>query len=61
MDFKYELKKRIEKFYWWLIRNVLPKKLILFCFVSVYGTDGEAPSSEYSTKYDFWCIEHNIR
>lgn len=52
--------RRKENFYWWLITNVLPNRLLLLAFVYVYGLDGQAPTKEYKAKHDYWCTRNNL-
>ena len=61
MNFNYEKNKLIEKIYLFLCSHVLPKRLMLWCFIFVYGSDSECPSDEYKSKYDFWVNKYNIK
>lgn len=56
----YERQRRREKFYWWLI-GMLPKQAMLFAFCAVYGADGNGPTDEFKTKYDFYAHKHGLK
>jgi len=60
MDWKYEYNKYRSKFYLKLARK-LPKRLQLWCFIVVYGTDGQAPSEEYTTKFNCFEDKHGFK
>lgn len=54
MNLRYEFNKKRDNFYL-LIARILPKRLLMWCFIIVYGEDREAPTEEYKYKMDFWC------
>jgi len=60
-DVKYEYRKRRDKFYLWLANKVLPKRLVLWCFIFVSGSDGSCPDPMYSRCYDFWKNKYNLK
>lgn len=60
IDFKYEWAKFKENF-WLRIANKMPKRLQLWCFVLVYGADGNGPGDDYNKKYDFFKAKHQIK
>jgi len=60
MDVKYEYKKRVDNILL-SIAVKLPKRLLLWCFIVVYGEDGECPSLEYKYKADYWSNKYNIK
>jgi hypothetical protein len=59
MNWKYEIAKRKEKFWLWLACR-MPKRLTLWCFVLVMGSDGNGPGEEYKIKYDYWCEKYGL-
>ena len=57
---KYWWEKQKEKLLWAAAR-ALPKEVLLYAFVLVYGADGQAPSADYRIKYNFWKKKHGLK
>lgn len=58
-ELNYQITKLREKFCLHLA-NFLPKRIQLWCFILVYGSDGNGPCEVYRDKYDFYKTKHNI-
>lgn len=43
------------------IANILPHKIKLWCFILVYGADGNGPTEEYKERYDYYVTKHNLK
>jgi hypothetical protein len=61
MDIKYEYRKRRDKFYILWVAKILPKRLVLWCFIAVCGADGGCPDPMYSRCYGFWKDKYNLK
>ncbi len=42
------------------IASMLPKRVQLWAFVLVYGSDGDGGSEEYSRKYDYFNEKYKV-
>ncbi len=60
IGWRYEYQKRRDKFYLWLA-GIMPKRLVLWCFVVVAGADGGCPDPMYKKCYDYWVNKYNIK
>jgi len=59
IDWKYEYRKRRDKFYLWLT-GLMPKRFLLWAFVVVSGADGNCPDPMYKHCYDFWKRKYQL-
>jgi hypothetical protein len=59
-DLKYSFRKFLDNLPL-KIACKLPKKIQLWCFILVYGADGECPSKDYAEKYHYFVKKYNIK
>lgn len=55
---KGELVRLKEKLIWWIVSN-LPKRILLYAFVYVYGYDGNGLS--FKSKCDYFSEKHGLK
>ena len=55
-ELKYQYEKQRDNFCLWLA-GVLPKRLVMWCYIKIVSQDGNAPSVDFKNHLDTWGVK----